>query len=239
MNMTPEQVAMLRAPFAAEAIGKLPRGGAELDFVGHAAVVDRLLAVDPGWSWEPFSVDEKGCPTIVWAQDRKEAWMWGKLTVCGVTRIECGTCSSTTFDVPKQLISDFLRRAAMRFGVALDLWSRQELHGSTSEETAVLSAQDSVGEGVGPVRGPGARPAAGPGPVPPLGPGPVSAGLGAERTRLKSFARSLPTRLVADVRKERGLPTIDRSDETALLDWETALAEVVARVERESKENVA
>ena len=36
------------------------------------------------------------------------------------------------FEVHKQLISDALRNAAMRFGVALDLWSKEDLHGAQS-----------------------------------------------------------------------------------------------------------
>jgi hypothetical protein len=56
--MTPEEAAALRKSFPKESIGKLPKGGAMLDFVGHAAITDRLLAVDPLWTWEPFAVDD-------------------------------------------------------------------------------------------------------------------------------------------------------------------------------------
>ena len=40
-------LAALREPFPPEQIGKLPKGGAMLDFVGHAALTARLLSVDP------------------------------------------------------------------------------------------------------------------------------------------------------------------------------------------------
>ena len=84
-QMTPEAQLALRKPFPPESIGKLPKGGALLDYCGHAAVTDRLLTVDPYWSWEPFALDANGLP----AADR-EGNLWIRLTVCGVTRIGVG-----------------------------------------------------------------------------------------------------------------------------------------------------
>jgi hypothetical protein len=60
--MNAEQAAALRAPFPPSAIGKLPRAGIQLDYVGHAAVCDRLLEVDPEWTWEPFALAADGTP---------------------------------------------------------------------------------------------------------------------------------------------------------------------------------
>ena len=38
------------------------------------------------------------------------------------------------FELEKQLISDAIRNAAMRFGVALDLWAKEDLHaGKTAD----------------------------------------------------------------------------------------------------------
>lgn len=132
--MNGDQAAALRAPFPREAIGKLPKGGQQLDYVGHAAVTDRLLAVDPEWSWEPVAWDADGGPLVRYGT--KEASLWIRLTVCGVTRIGVGICAASAFELEKQLVSDALRNAAMRFGVALDLWSRQPLlddvHGATA-----------------------------------------------------------------------------------------------------------
>lgn len=123
--MNPDQAKQLRAPFPKEQIGKLPKGGTQLDYVGHAAVTDRLLEVDPDWSWEPVAWAEDGGPLI--RHTGKEASLWIRLTVCGVTRLGVGICPAAAFELEKQLISDALRNAAMRFGVALDLWSRQPL----------------------------------------------------------------------------------------------------------------
>lgn len=112
--MTPEQKKALREPFPAEMVGKLPKGGTTLDYVGHGAVTDRLLEVDPEWQWEPLSVDEHGFPRL-----DLDGNLWIKLTVCGVTRLGVGDGPNM-----KVLIGDALRNAAMRFGVALDLWIR-------------------------------------------------------------------------------------------------------------------
>lgn len=118
MDMTPETAAELRKPFPASAIGKLPRGGAKLDFVGHAAVTDRLLSVDPEWNWEPLAADHDGLPL----RDA-EGSLWIKLTICGVTRLGV----SDPGDTNKVAIGDAIRNAAMRFGVALDLWTKDDL----------------------------------------------------------------------------------------------------------------
>lgn len=120
-----DALAKLREPFKPEQIGKLPKGGAQLDYVGHAVVTARLLDVDPEWSWEPLAFVD-GLPAVRVVGE--EATLWIRLTICGVTRTGVGSCKANTFERDKQLIGDALRNAAMRFGVALDLWSKEELH---------------------------------------------------------------------------------------------------------------
>jgi len=123
--MTPEQSSALRAAFPASAVGKLPKAGITLDYIGHATVTDRLLSVDPEWSWEPMAVADDGGPLI--RHGAKELTMWIRLTVGGVSRLGVGSVAPNAFDVEKQLVGDAIRNAAMRFGVALDLWSKAEL----------------------------------------------------------------------------------------------------------------
>ena len=113
----PAGLEALRKPFPKAVIGKLPKQGTMLDYVGHAAVTDRLLTVDPHWSWEPVAWDEQGLPLY----DRAGG-LWIRLTVCGMTRLGYGDGPD-----PKQRIGDAIRNAAMRFGVALDLWTKGEL----------------------------------------------------------------------------------------------------------------
>lgn len=144
-------LALLRQPFLPNQISKLPKpfnkdspkgncrecGGyhglpaMHLDYVGHAALTDRLLDVDPAWSWEPLALDPGGLPAI----DR-EGGMWIRLTVCGVTRLGYGDAQGKTGgNAMKERIGDALRNAAMRFGAALDLWHKGDLHAEAIEET--------------------------------------------------------------------------------------------------------
>lgn len=105
-----------------------------LDYVGHAALTDRLLTVDPAWNWEPFALDEKGLPAL-----DESGGMWIRLTVLGVTRPGYGDAQGKTGgDAMKERIGDALRNAAMRFGAALDLWHKGDLHlEETTDENAI------------------------------------------------------------------------------------------------------
>lgn len=139
-----ENLKKLREPFAPNQISKLCKpykkdsekgkckecGGyhalpsVSLDYVGHAALTDRLLEVDPEWNWEPVSVGQDGYPVI-----DKDGGMWIKLTVCGVTRLGYGDAQGKTGgNATKERIGDALRNAAMRFGAALELWHKGDLH---------------------------------------------------------------------------------------------------------------
>ena len=144
--MTPDEAAALRAPFPESAIGKLPKptkrdaqkgscnvcGGwhglpaVHLDYVGHAAATDRILSVDPEWSWEPMALAADGAPLI--RNVNGEAELWINLTILGVTKPGVGTASAGSVELSKQLISDAIRNAGMRFGIALDLWAKEDLH---------------------------------------------------------------------------------------------------------------
>lgn len=103
-----------------------------LDYVGHAALTDRLLDCDPAWIWEPMAVGQDGYPVI-----DGNGGMWIKLTVCGVTRYGYGDAQGKTGgDAMKERIGDALRNAAMRFGAALDLWHKGDLHVEQFEQPA-------------------------------------------------------------------------------------------------------
>lgn len=95
-----------------------------IDYVGHAALTDRLLDADPTWSWEPLAMNQYGIPAMDGG-----GGMWIKLTVCGVTRLGYGHAGDKTGgDAIKEVIGDALRNAAMRFGAALELWHKGDLH---------------------------------------------------------------------------------------------------------------
>lgn len=159
--------ALLRAPFPAHHISKLPKetkaqaearknnreginctvcGGwhhpraVHLDYVGHAALTDRLLDADPAWYWEPLAFDETGLPLF-----DKSGGLWIKLTVAGITRLGYGHAAAKPQMDPgareKEVIGDALRNAAMRFGAALDLWHKGDLHAEEDEGDAPKPAQ--------------------------------------------------------------------------------------------------
>jgi hypothetical protein len=122
--MKPEQSQALLAPFPKSQIQQLPKGGIRLDYVSHGNVTRRLLEVDPDWNWEPLSFDDQGLPLF-----DERGGLWIKLTVCGVTRIGYGEPQgSDTYDRIKGAIGNAIRVAAMRFGVALDLWAKDLDH---------------------------------------------------------------------------------------------------------------
>ena len=145
-------LALLRMPFPAHQVSKLPKPTkaqtdevkqnfkagircticgtwhhpkvVHLDYVGHAALTDRLLDSDVNWSWEPLALGQDGLPLL-----DKDGGMWIKLTVCGITRLGYGDAQGKTGpDAMKERIGDALRNAAMRFGAALDLWHKGDLH---------------------------------------------------------------------------------------------------------------
>lgn len=145
----PTGLALLRAPFPPNQISKLPKpkskdapkghcnecGGwhglpaVHLDYVGHAALTDRLLDSDPAWTWEPLSSDERGLPAL-----DQNGGLWIKLTVCGITRLGYGDAQGKQGgDAMKERIGDALRNAAMRFGAALDLWHKGDLHADAND----------------------------------------------------------------------------------------------------------
>lgn len=159
----PTGLALMRQPFKPNQISKLPKPtkaqteqvradykngirckecGAwhhpavvHLDYVGHAALTDRLLDCDPHWTWEPVAVDEHGLPLL-----DADGGMWIRLTVCGMTRLGYGDAQGKTGpDATKERIGDALRNAAMRFGAALDLWHKGILHEAEAEPIILAS----------------------------------------------------------------------------------------------------
>lgn len=144
-------LAALREPFTGTAVGKLPKvtcGNCSakerqcgehqrrvcrvckafvstqhihIDYVGHAHVTERLLNVDPEWNWEPAALDGQGLPAL-----DQNGGMWIHLTIGGVRRLGYGHAGAKRGgDAVKEVIGDAIRNAAMRFGVALDLWKKE------------------------------------------------------------------------------------------------------------------
>jgi hypothetical protein len=104
-------------------VGKLPKGGISLDFVGHADITRILLEIDETWRWVPIAWDN-GRPAI--HVENGIATMWGELTILGHSRLGVGSVRADKQELDKELVGDFLRNAAMRFGICLALWTKQE-----------------------------------------------------------------------------------------------------------------
>ena len=119
-------------------VGKLPRGGTSLDFVGHADITKILIEVDPLWRWVPIAWNE-GRPAI--HIENGMATMWAELTVLGHSRLGVGSVRADKPDLDKELVSDFLRNAAMRFGICLNLWTKQEWDDPSGKPSSVVTTR--------------------------------------------------------------------------------------------------
>lgn len=106
-------------------VERLPKGGTTLDFIGHARITQWLLEIDPMWTIEPVAFDEAGLPARVKHGTMVQAGFW--MTLCGHRRYCVGSVEERKTDIGKELVSDAIRNGAMRFGLALDLWSKLPL----------------------------------------------------------------------------------------------------------------
>lgn len=104
-------------------VQQLPKGGTKLDFVGHADITRILIEIDPYWSWEPCGWKD-GRPAI--HIENGNATMWGWLTIHGKELLGVGSARADKIDYEKELIGDFLRNSAMRYGIALNLWTKNQ-----------------------------------------------------------------------------------------------------------------
>lgn len=93
-----------------------------LDYVGHAALTERLLDCDPEYTYEPVAFGEDGLPKF-----DANGGLWIRLTVAGTTRLGYGDAQGKQGpNAVKEAIGDALRNAAMRFGAALELWRKTD-----------------------------------------------------------------------------------------------------------------
>jgi hypothetical protein len=141
-----EGLKKLREPFPREQIGKLPKGGMLLDFVGHGYLTARFLDADPQWFWQPYAHDDNGLPLL-----DEHGGLWITLSICGMTRIGYGDAGGKTGpNAVKEAIGDALRNAGMRFGAALDLWCKGDPDAPTPPRppTPIEEALEELGDAV-------------------------------------------------------------------------------------------
>jgi hypothetical protein len=116
-------------------VGTIPRNGINLAYVSHADITRILIEIDPAWNWQPVAW-ENGRPAI--NIENGTATMWATLTLLGKSLLGVGSVRSDKPDMDKELVGDFLRNAAMRFGISLSLWSKQDW----SDKTTITSLAD-------------------------------------------------------------------------------------------------
>lgn len=139
----------LAQPFDPKQIRTKPgRGGSRpLTFISHGLITARLNEVDPAWS---NTIDE--VYTYADAQGRTHCeGVLLTLTVGGVSRQEMGGPQRQDgfTNECKNAASDALKRAAMRFGVALSMWdSLVDAEGDEDAEGEVVDGEFLDGAGI-------------------------------------------------------------------------------------------
>lgn len=121
-----------------------------LSYVGHAAATHLLLDADPQWNWEPLAYRPDGLPMF-----DEGGGLWIRLTVCGVSRLGYGHADKKAHmdagSREKEVIGDALRNAGIRFGLALELWSKADIHGGTERdkwyENCLIAIRDAANVG--------------------------------------------------------------------------------------------
>ncbi len=113
-------------------VAQLDKQGTKLDYVGHADITLDLIEADPMWTIDILCNDD-GTWKVVTNEETSEAFIFGEMTIHGVTRPCAGSVEThkgkskfPTSELYKQLYSDLLRNGAMRFGFATGLWSKAD-----------------------------------------------------------------------------------------------------------------
>jgi hypothetical protein len=111
----------LDKPFPADKVKTKPgQGGRKMSYISHGLITERLNDTDPGWSSRHIATH-----TYTGADGSLHcAGVELAVTIGGVERVESGgpQRASHFTDEIKNAYSDALKRAAMRFGVALGMW---------------------------------------------------------------------------------------------------------------------
>jgi len=112
----------------------------DLDYVGHAAVTQRLLEVDPHWEWRPMTkaeIEEHNYP----APGELGMWIW--LFVLDQVRPGLGETEGGQLrgaNSIKARMSDAIKNASMRYGVAIETWSKEDLADKRAAEAEAAEA---------------------------------------------------------------------------------------------------
>ena len=130
-------------------IGQMNRGGTTLDFLGHGNATRALIEADPLWAWRPMAQDEDGLPKFDLDKNGEPCGLWIVLTLHNKSLPGYGSVEGRKTEKVKELIGDAIRNAAMRFGLALALWIKDDELGMTfaGAETVGVSRANKGGSG--------------------------------------------------------------------------------------------
>ena len=200
-------------------IGQMSRGGTTLDFLGHGNATRALIEADPLWHWRPMAQDENGLPKFDLDKNGEPVGLWIVLTLHGKSLPGYGSVEARKTEKVKELIGDAIRNAAMRFGLALALWIKDDELGMTfaGAETVNVSRSNKGGSGAG------APPPASDAPASPVDLEVAAAikvvavrnkALGRSDSELRSLATKAlgrPVKSRADIRSHEDVEKIDRA----------------------------
>lgn len=160
----PEIRQALREDFPAHQVIKVPKvqGRPPVDTVSHAVVTDRLNNAAPGWTYEILRFIEVEGIWIKPDAKKRETFepyndgqlhlvaVFGSMTIGSVTRYEVGEVDrhSAYGSELKLALSDFIKRAAMRFGVGIGLKSRELIIVQAADVPTSLGAAAVPGSGL-------------------------------------------------------------------------------------------
>lgn len=130
-----------------------------LDYMGHADVTEALIRIDPEFTYTPgWNTTAGPLGPFALTDQRNPKNILLEMTLFGVTRPCVGTIEGDVNDPLKELLSDGLRNGAMRFGIAVRLWSKADHHDVVDESEPAprpqAAAQPAQGPQVAPERPP-------------------------------------------------------------------------------------
>ena len=136
----------LLSPFPKKLVKSAPKGKFG-DYVPHAHYVERLRdsGVKYSWSVEPLYGTHKGVKRIVGAIGTIEIEEMGSFMGCGdVDTIKLDNPKFNDGSNLKDAESDAFKRACMRFGLGVELWSGSDESEEESMQNAVYSSSTQV-----------------------------------------------------------------------------------------------
>ncbi len=198
-----DQLTRLAKPFSQRLVNPPPKGKYGSS-VAHPVVVQRLLAVCGGYDFTvkeiiygPSGLVEGIVASMTLTYDGKT------YTIDEMGDVEFPEQKTTQGQRLKDAASDAIKRCAMRFGVALDLWAGDQFFlfdMLEKRDGAVLKA-------------------------------PLISSNRREHINARILALGAAKTSVADARSERDLPPVDKSTPEELTAWEQLLTELEAQLE--------